>query len=79
MNESQLWISLVLGIFPYRIDKTSCLFGCKLLQIQAIFWSFTAAYQFGTCVAWTLQIPAIERPIEVILTIIARRNQNRSD
>jgi hypothetical protein len=61
IQEIDIRIWLALGLVPYHIGRQRRADGSRLVQIQALFWSYEMRRQARGSRSWTLHITLIER------------------
>jgi hypothetical protein len=72
MNETQVWIGLLLGLVPYRLERQYLSGGKRKLQIRALFWSLTLYQRRNGRCDWILRIPLIERSRDAAWAAVIR-------
>jgi hypothetical protein len=61
VNETQLYIGLMMGLVPYHIERKYLVGNKRTLQVRALFWSLTLHQRRSGRHDWTLCVPLIER------------------
>lgn len=59
MNVNEIWLCLLMGLVPYRVER-QCLEGMYKLEIKALYW-LLACISTDKTHQWIIQLPLIER------------------
>lgn len=72
MNAHEIWIWLVAGVIPYRIERRWLAQGIRTLEIRALFWSLAVRRQRQGRRDWKLSVPLIERLRDAVWAALMR-------
>lgn len=76
MNGNEVWVWLVVGLVPYRIEKR-CLAGhVRTLEVRALFWSLTVRLRSSGRHDWTVRVPLIERLRDAVWAAVTQMRES---